>query len=197
MSLIQRLSNSFFSRTKFILLLVSMFAVFGTILELSGGMWDAVSHALQEPEFFWTIQHITVYSGVAMIGASAILGLFLLIKKKVTGTLKKGIKIIIIGIIIQTFAGYGDSVSHEIFGIDGLVSLTHQPLEIGLVLSSLGAFLILSDPISKKFSKFRPISILTLIFSICWIGFSLSLLLGSTILCIPVYEIASSGCAIL
>jgi len=82
MSLIQRLSNSFFSRTKFILLLVSMFAVFGTILELSGGMWDAVSHVLQEPEFFWTIQHIAVYSGVAMIGASAILGFFLLIKKK-------------------------------------------------------------------------------------------------------------------
>lgn len=197
MSLIQRFSNSFFSRTKFILLLVSMFAVFGTILELSGGMWDAVSHALQEPEFFWTIQHITVYSGVAMIGTSTILGFFLLIKKKVTGTLKKGIKIIIIGIIIQTFAGYGDSVSHEIFGIDGLVSLTHQPLEIGLVLSSLGAFLILSDPSSKKFSKFRPVSILTLIFSICWIGFNLSLLLGSTILCIPVYEIFSSGCAIL
>jgi hypothetical protein len=197
MNLIQRLSNSIFSKTKLILLLVSMFAVFGTILELSGGIWDAVSHALQEPELFWTIQHIAVYSGVTMIGASAILGSFLLTKKKVTGTLKKGIQIIIIGAIIQIFAGYADSVSHEIFGIDGLVSLTHQPLEIGLALSSLGAFLILSDPSSKKFSKFRPISILVLIFSISWIGFNLSLLLGSTILCIPIYEILSSGCAIL
>ncbi len=197
MSLIQKLSNSLFSRTKVLLGLVSIFAVFGTLLELSAGIWDATSHVLEEPEFFWSIQHIAVYSGVAMIGISGIFGFLLMFKKKINGTLKKGIKIIIIGSILQISAGYADSLSHDMFGIDGLVSLSHQPLELGLVLSALGAFLILSDPRTQNFSKFRPISIITLILSISWIGFNLSLLLGNTVLCLPFYEIFSSGCAIL
>jgi hypothetical protein len=177
--------------------LVSICAVFGTLLELSAGIWDAISHVLEEPEFFWSIQHIAVYCGVAMIGTSGIFGFILMFKKKINGTLKKGIKIIIIGSILQISAGYADSLSHDLFGIDGLVSLSHQPLELGLVLSALGAFLILSDPRTQNFSKFRPISIMTLILSIIWIGFNLSLLLGNTILCLPFYEIFSSGCAIL
>ncbi len=197
MHLIQKLTNSLFFRTKVLLGLVSIFAVFGTLLELSAGIWDAISHVLEEPEFFWSIQHIAVYCGVAMIGTSGIFGFILMFKKKINGTLKKGIKIIIIGSILQISAGYADSLSHDLFGIDGLVSLSHQPLELGLVLSALGAFLILSDPRTQNFSKFRPISIMTLILSIIWIGFNLSLLLGNTILCLPFYEIFSSGCAIL
>ena len=197
MHLIQKLTNSLFFRTKVLLGLVSICAVFGTLLELSAGIWDAISHVLEEPEFFWSIQHIAVYCGVAMIGTSGIFGFILMFKKKINGTLKKGIKIIIIGSILQISAGYADSLSHDLFGIDGLVSLSHQPLELGLVLSALGAFLILSDPRTKNFSKFRPISIMTLILSISWIGFNLSLLLGNTILCLPFYEIFSSGCAIL
>ena len=161
--------------------IVSLFAVFGTLLELSSGIWDATSHVLEEPEFFWSIQHIAVYCGVAMIVTSGIFGFILMFKKKINGTLKKGIIIIIIGSILQISAGYADSLSHDLFGIDGLVSLSHQPLELGLVLSALGAFLILSDPRTQNFSKFRPISIMTLILSIIWIGFNLSLLLGNTI----------------
>lgn len=197
MRLIQKLTNSLFFRTKVLLGLVSIFAVFGTLLELSSGIWDAISHVLEEPEFFWSIQHIAVYCGVAMIVTSGIFGFILMFKKKINGTLKKGIIIIIIGSILQISAGYADSLSHDLFGIDGLVSLSHQPLELGLVLSALGAFLILSDPRTQNFSKFRPISIMTLILSIIWIGFNLSLLLGNTILCLPFYEIFSSGCAIL
>jgi len=197
MRLIQKLTNSLFFSTKVLLGIVSLFAVFGTLLELSSGIWDATSHVLEEPEFFWSIQHIAVYCGVAMIVTSGIFGFILIFKKKINGTLKKGIIIIIIGSILQISAGYADSLSHDLFGIDGLVSLSHQPLELGLVLSALGAFLILSDPRTQNFSKFRPISIITLILSISWIGFSLSLLLGSTILCLPFYEIFSSGCAIL
>lgn len=197
MKLIHKLTNSLFFRTKVLLGIVSLFAVFGTLLELSAGIWDATSHVLEEPEFFWSIQHIAVYCGVAMIVTSGIFGFILLFKKKINGTLKKGIIIIIIGSILQISAGYADSLSHDLFGIDGLVSLSHQPLELGLVLSALGAFLILSDPRTQNFSKFRPISIMTLILSIIWIGFNLSLLLGNTILCLPFYEIFSSGCAIL
>ena len=197
MRLIHKLTNSLFFRTKVLLGIVSLFAVFGTLLELSSGIWDATSHVLEEPEFFWSIQHIAVYCGVAMIVTSGIFGFILMFKKKINGTLKKGIIINIIGSVLQISAGYADSLSHDLFGIDGLVSLSHQPLELGLVLSALGAFLILSDPRTQNFSKFRPISIMTLILSIIWIGFNLSLLLGNTILCLPFYEIFSSGCAIL
>jgi len=132
-----------------------------------------------------------------MIGTSSIFGSILLLKKKVSGNLKKGIKIIIIGSVIQISAGYADSISHDVFGNDGLLSWSHQPLEIGLILSSLGGFIILCDPRLEKFSKILPISITTLILSIMWVGFNLSLLMGGTILCVLIYEIFSSGCAIL
>jgi hypothetical protein len=197
MSLIQKLSDSILERSHTFVAVISILAVFGSLLEISGGIWDAISHILREPEFFWTIQHITVYSGVAMIGASGILGSIFLIKKKVERHLKRGLQIIILGSIIQISAGYADSLSHDLYGIDGLVSWSHQPLEIGLILSSLGGFMILSSIKNQKFKKLLPLSILTLIFSFSWLGFNLSLLFTSPVLCTLIYEIFSSGCAVL
>jgi hypothetical protein len=197
MSLIQKLSDSILERSHTFVAVISILAVFGSLLEISGGIWDAISHILREPEFFWTIQHITVYSGVAMIGASGILGSIFLIKKKVERHLKRGIQIIILGSIIQISAGYADSLSHDLYGIDGLVSWSHQPLEIGLILSSLGGFMILSSIKNQKFKKLLPLPILTLIFSFSWLGFNLSLLFTSPVLCTLIYEIFSSGCAVL
>ena len=197
MSLIQKLSDSILERTHTFIAVISLLAVFGSLLEISGGIWDAVSHILREPEFFWTIQHITVYSGVAMIASSGILGSIFLIKKKVERHLKRGLQIIILGSVIQISAGYADSLSHDLYGIDGLVSWSHQPLELGLIVSSLGGFIILSSIKNQKFKKLLPLSILTLIFSISWLGFNLSLLFTSPVLCTLVYEIFSSGCAVL
>ena len=34
--------------------------------------------------------------------------------------LKTGIKFVIVGSIIQMISGFGDSLSHDLFGIDGL-----------------------------------------------------------------------------
>ena len=197
MSLIQKLSDSILERTHTFIAIISILAVFGSLLEISGGIWDAISHILREAEFFWTIQHITVYGGVAMIASSGILGSIFLIKKNVERYLKRGLQIIILGSVIQISAGYADSLSHDLYGIDGLVSWSHQPLEIGLILSSLGGFMILSSMKNQKFKKLLPLSILTLIFSISWFGFNLSLLFTSPILCTLVYEIFSSGCAVL
>lgn len=197
MSLIQRFSNSLASKSQIFLILLTVFAVFGTLLELSGGIWDAASHLLKEPEFFWTIQHVAIYSGVGLIASSGILGFLLLMKSKLNPGLKNGIKIIILGSIIQISAGYADSTSHEIFGIDGLVSWSHQILEIGLVLSALGGWITLKNTTSRGSHLMLPITIVCLILSIIWVGFNLSLIFGNVILCVPVYEIFSSGCAIL
>jgi len=197
MSLIQKLSSSILLRRQALLEIISLLAVFGSLLEITGGIWDATSHILREPELFWTIQHVAVYTGVAMIASSGILGSIFLITKKVTGNLKRGLQIIIIGSALQVSAGYADSLSHDLFGIDGLVSWSHQPLEIGLLLSALGGFLIMTVMKNQKFKKLLPVSILTLIFSISWLGFNLSLIFASPVLCTLVYEIFSSGCAVL
>lgn len=194
-TIFQKLSQTF--KPRFLISLVSVLAIFGTVVMISGGVWDAISHALREPEFFWTIQHITVYAGVAMTSSAGILGSILIIKKQTSGALKKGIKIVIIGSAIQIISGFGDSISHDIFGIDGLVSLTHQPLEFGLILSALGGFLIIKSNNNQKLYKFLPFSILTLILAISWLGFNLALIVGGPILCLPIYEMFSSGCAIL
>jgi len=197
MSLIQKLSSSILLRRQTILEIISLLAVFGSLLELTGVIWDATSHILREPELFWTIQHVAVYTGVAMIASSGILGVIFLITKKIIGNLKRGLQIIIIGSVLQVSAGYADSLSHDLFGIDGLVSWSHQPLEIGLLLSALGGFLIMTVMKNQKFKKLLPVSILTLIFSISWLGFNLSLIFASPVLCTLVYEIFSSGCAVL
>lgn len=197
MSLIQKLSSSILLRREALLEIISILAVFGSFLEITAGIWDATSHILREPELFWTIQHVAVYTGVAMIAGSGILGAIFLITKKVTGNLKRGLQIIIIGSALQVSAGYADSLSHDLFGIDGLVSWSHQPLEIGLLLSALGGFLIMTVMKNQKFKKLLPVSILTLIFSISWLGFNLSLIFASPVLCTLVYEIFSSGCAVL
>jgi len=197
MSLIQKLSSSILLRRQALLEIISLLAVFGSLLEITGGIWDATSHILREPELFWTIQHVAVYTGVAMIAISGILGAIFLITKKVDGNLKRGLQIIIIGSALQVSAGYADSLSHDLFGIDGLVSWSHQPLEIGLLLSALGGFLIMTVMKNQKLKKLLPVSILTLIFSISWLGFNLSLIFASPVLCTLVYEIFSSGCAVL
>ena len=197
MSLIQKFSDSILERTHEFVAIIAVLAVLGSLLEISGGMWDAVSHILREPEFFWTIQHVTVYSGVAMIASSGILGAIFLIKKKVLAILKRGIQLIIFGSIIQISAGFADSLSHDLYGIDGLVSWSHQPLELGLILSALGGFFIMVSMNSPKLKKLLPLSALTLIFAISWLVFNLTLLFASPILCTLVYEIFSSGCAVL
>jgi len=197
MSLIQKLSSSILLRRETLLEIISLLAVFGSFLEITAGIWDATSHILREPELFWTIQHVAVYTGVAMIAGSGILGTIFLITKKVTGNLKRGLQIIIIGSALQISAGYADSLSHDLFGMDGLVSWSHQPLEIGLLLSALGGFLIMTVMKNQKLKKLLPVSILTLIFSISWLGFNLSLIFASPVLCTLVYEIFSSGCAVL
>ncbi len=197
MRLIQRISNSTFAKPSTFVSLVCILAVIGPVVIVSAGFWDAISHLQKEPEFFWSPSHIVVYTGVSMTGIAAVLGSFLLLRKSVHGSLKTGIKLVIIGSVIQIFSGFGDSLSHEVFGIDGLISWSHQPLELGLVLASLGGFLILKNREHTKLKAFLPFSIITFLFFTTWLAFNLVLIVGHTIQCIPVYEIFSSGCSIL
>ena len=190
-------SSSLVSRTKTLIFIVSILAVSGVAVELVAGLWDATSHLMREPERFWTIQHVAVYSGVGMISCSAILALLVTITNSKNRTLGKGLKVIIIGTVLQLAGGYADSISHDMYGIDGLVSASHLVLETGLALSALGGFMTLCLVDRQKTKKIIPAAIMTVLLSIAWIGFNLTLLFGSVVLCVPVYEIFSSGCAVL
>ncbi len=140
---------------------------------------------------------MVVYFGVSLTGGAAIMGSILIVRKSVHGSLKTGIKLVIAGSLLQIVSGFADSLSHDLFGIDGLISWSHQPLELGLVLASLGAVIILKNREHTKLSLFLPLSIIAFLFFTTWLIFNLILFFGHTIQCIQIYEIFSSGCSIL
>ena len=195
-----KLSNVFsitlISNRKSIIDTIAILAVSGTIVELLAGIWDATSHLMREPELFWTVQHVAVYTGVGLITCSAILSSIILIFNPQNSSIKKGLQILIIGTLLQITAGYADSISHEVYGVDGLVTISHLVLETGLLLSALGGFLLLLS--TKKRPKIiLQLGILSVLLSSTWIGFNLILLFGSVPLCLPIYQMFSSGCAVL
>jgi hypothetical protein len=197
MKLIQKLSNSTLAKSSTLVSLASILAVIGPIVIVSAGFWDAISHIQKEPEFFWSPSHVVVYFGVSMTSCAAIMGGILVIRKSIRGSLKTGIKLVILGSILQIISGFGDSLSHDVFGIDGLISWSHQPLELGLVLASLGSVLILKNREHTRLKIFLPFSIIAFLFFTTWLIFNLVLFFGHTIQCIQIYEIFSSGCSIL
>ena len=197
MKLIQRITNSTLAKPTTLVSLVSILAVFGPFISVSGGFWDAVNHLVNEPEYFWSIQHMVVYFGVSLVAFAGLLSMILLIKKSVHGILKTGILLVVFGAVIQLIAGFVDSVSHDVYGIDGLISWSHQPLELGLVLAALGGFLVLKHKEHTKLKILIPFSIISFLFFTTWLVFNFALIFGHTIQCIYIHVIFSSGCSIL
>ena len=197
MGLIQGITNFILAKSATLVHVISVLAVIGSVIVVSAGLWDAISHIQEEPELFWSIQHVIVYTGVSMTSCAAIIGCILLLKRTVHGSLKTGIILVIAGSAIQLVSGFADSISHDMFGIDGLLSWSHQPLELGLVLASLGGVLIVKNREHTRLYAFLPFSIITFLSLTLWLVFNLFLIFGHTIQCIPIYEIFSSGCAIL
>ena len=181
MKLLQIISNSSFVKPYTLISVVSILAVIGPVIVVSAGFWDAISHLQKEPEFFWSSPHIVVYTGVSITSCAAILGTVLLVRKLIRKSFKTGIILVIVGSTIQLISGFGDSISHEIYGIDGLISWSHQPLEIGLVLASLGGFMILKNNENPKLKMFIPFSIVTFLFFTTWLLFNFALIFGHTI----------------
>ena len=179
------------------LTIISAHAVIGTLVILVAGIWDAVNHIQNSPEFFWSDPHIVVYSGVFMVAIAAVFSINLLMKNSIHGILKRGMQLVIIGSVMQIISGFGDSISHDVFGIDGLLSLTHQPLEIGIVLSALGGFLIIKARQNSNLKVFLPFSIVTFLLVTSWLGFNFALYFGHYVQCIPIHLIFSSGCSVL
>ena len=196
-ALIQKVSNRICLKPNTQLSTISILAVTGPVIILIAGIWDAINHIQNEPEFFWSDPHIAVYAGVTLVGIAALFSVNLLVKNSIQGILKRGLQLVVIGSIVQIVSGFGDSISHDMFGIDGLLSLTHQPLEIGIVLSALGGFLIVKSRQNSNLNAFLPFAIVTFLLMTAWLAFNFALYFGHYIQCMPIHLIFSSGCSIL
>ena len=176
----------------------ALLATFGTSQTVASGVWDAISHIMREPEQFWSIQHVAVYAGVALVAGSAALAYTLLVwqRDSLSGPQRRALAIVIAGAMLQIVSGYADSVSHDTYGIDGLVSWSHQPLEAGLVASSLGGVLLLRHA-GPRVRLLAPVSAVVLVASSMWLAFNLLLVPAATMLCLPVYKVFLSGCAVM
>lgn len=186
--------GSLLSRKNDILFVASALAVLGTFAVLLGGIWDSASHALKIPDGFWTIQHVTVYTGVSIVALAASFGTIFSIKNK---KMIFPMALLLAGSAMQLGGGYVDYNFHEKYGIDGLVTASHLTIESGLLLASVAGFVTLSKFGYAKTRMLVPFSIINVIFSATWVCFNLSLLVGATMLCIPVYDLFSSGCSVM
>jgi hypothetical protein len=196
-TLLEKVSSRLCLKSNSQLSIISILAVIGPLVILVAGVWDAINHIQNSPEFFWSDPHIVVYTGVTMVAIASIFSINLLMKNSIHGILKRGLQLIMIGSIMQIISGFGDSISHDMFGIDGLLSLTHQPLEIGIVLSALGGFLIIKSRQNTDLKVFLPFSIVTFLLMTTWLAFNFALYFGHYIQCMPIHLIFSSGCSVL
>ena len=196
-TLLEKVSNRLCLKSNSQLSIISVLAVTGPLIILVAGIWDAINHIQNSPEFFWSDPHIVVYAGVALVAVASLFSINLLIKNSINGILKRGLQLVIVGSIMQIVSGFGDSISHDMFGIDGLLSLTHQPLEIGIVLSALGGFLIIKSRQNTNLNAFLPFSIVTFLLMTTWLAFNFALYFGHYIQCMPIHLIFSSGCSVL
>ena len=196
-TLLEKVSNRLCLKSNSQLSIISILAVTGPLVILVAGIWDAINHIQNSPEFFWSDPHIVVYAGVTLVAVASLFSINLLKKNHINGILKRGLQLVIIGSIMQIISGFGDSISHDMFGIDGLLSLTHQPLEIGIVLSALGGFLIIKSRQNTNLNAFLPFSIVTFLLMTTWLAFNFALYFGHYIQCMPIHLIFSSGCSVL
>lgn len=151
-----------------IILIVLIVSLFGSVLEIWGGSWDITSHAVGEPESFFTPPHVVLYSGVGISLVAAIISLGIIGKdqKIRRESFSLGLKLILIGSMIQIVAGPSDYLWHELFGTDGLLSPTHLTLITGILVQSVGIIVGLTRLIPYNFKAIKPA--LTIGFSALW-----------------------------
>ena len=159
--------------------IVFLVALSGTTLAMWGASWDITSHLLREPETFFTPSHGILYLGVGISVISAIMSSAMYLRRKEirTESFAMGLKLIVIGALIQIAAGPGDFYWHELFGLDGLLSPTHITLALGILTTLVGSvigFSRINFHLQEKNVFFRtvlPITYGIFWFSIMWLIF--------------------------
>lgn len=124
----------------------------GILLTASSGSWDITNHLLNRPETFFSPPHAGLYSGVVLVLFGSLMAYhYHWRSSKISDNnntrkhLPTYLRLLLIGIIMLISAGPLDFAWHTAFGLDGLLSPPHAVLTIGMVLSSIGAFLGLTS----------------------------------------------------
>ncbi|MGV7225396.1 MAG: hypothetical protein ACQ9CV_00550 [Nitrosopumilus sp.] len=151
-----------------IVMIALIVSLLGSVLEIWGGSWDITSHALGVPESFFTPPHAVLYSGVgiSLIAAIASLGIISKDKEIRNNSFSLGLKLIILGSVIQIVAGPSDYLWHELVGTDGLLSPTHLTLITGILIQSVGIIVGLTRMVSYNFKAIKPA--ISIAFSALW-----------------------------
>ncbi|WP_255464597.1 hypothetical protein [Nitrosopumilus sp. b2] len=158
---------------------VFLVALVGTTLAMWGASWDITSHLLRAPETFFTPSHGILYLGVGISVISAIMSSVAYLRRKElrTESFAAGLKLVVIGALIQIAAGPADFYWHELFGLDGLLSPTHITLALGILTTLVGSvigFSRINFHLQEKNLFFRvilPITYGIFWFSIMWLIF--------------------------
>ena len=155
------------SPSKYVVIIL-MVSLIGSVLEIWGGNWDITSHLMEIPESFFTPPHTVLYTGVG-IGMIAGIGAFAMMlrhREIREAPFSLGLKLMIVGSILQIVAGPSDYAWHEMFGVDGLLSPTHLTLITGILIQSVGITVGLTRLLSFNFRIVKPAAIIS--FSSLW-----------------------------
>ncbi|OLE75663.1 hypothetical protein AUG19_04910 [archaeon 13_1_20CM_2_54_9] len=117
--------------------------VVGAFLQISGGTWDVASHVMGIVETFFTIPHMILYAGVGLSLLASLTGLALTrtvsLNNKPQSALLTGLKVSLIGGVLQLVAGPFDFWWHSTYGFDPhLFTPSHSLLITGIILSGVG-----------------------------------------------------------
>ncbi len=109
----------------------------GALLQITGGYWDVSWHIRRLVESFFTPAHTVLYAGVSLVGLSAIIGIFLeFSSSQEEKPLLIGLKLAVVGVGLQAFAGFFDNWWHGVYGFDPvLFSPPHAVLIFGMAVN--------------------------------------------------------------
>ncbi len=132
------------------LVVANLMAAVGAYMELAGGSWDVATHVLRGglgTDDFWTPPHMVLYSGVGLLGLGALaaLPLTLLPSMRAPAHLVLGLRLALLGALLQGLAGGFDQWWHATRGPDVvLFSPPHALLIMGMAINATAMVLSLA-----------------------------------------------------
>ncbi len=131
------------NRSPTLLFPVYALGVVGAFLQIAGAQWDVSWHVLGIVETFFTPAHMVLYTGIVVVAAAALVGLWLrsypVTKSSLSSSFFTGVTIATVGSSLQVIAAPIDFWWHSTNGFDPyLFTPAHSLLIIGLFLGAAG-----------------------------------------------------------
>jgi NADH:ubiquinone oxidoreductase subunit 2 (subunit N) len=116
--------------------------VVGSLLQIIGAQWDVSWHILGIIETFFTPAHAVLYAGIGLVALANLFGVVRsqgLRRDRQNSGVLLGLRIAIVGILLQLVAAPFDLWWHSVYGFDPfLFTPAHSLLIVGLFLGGTG-----------------------------------------------------------